>query len=536
MQGLEETIKQGERAFDKKTLLLSLWQTIAENFYPERANFTGSINPGSEHGDGLMSSYPVLARRDLGDAISSMLRPTSKDWFSIRTIDGWDELSVEGKVWLEKAQKTQKRLMYNRESQFVRATKEADHDFITFGQGVIQSSLNKDATGLLYRCWHLRDVAWLEDENGAIVSVFRKWRATMRDLMQKFPNTVHRTVKEKFEKDPYTEVDVWHCVLPTDLYPSSKKLNTPWVSLYIDVANKHLMEEVGARDLGYTIPRWRTVSGSQYGLSPATAVALADARLLQAMVAVLLEAGEKAVNPPMVANKEVFGGAFSIYAGGTTWADMAGGRIGDHFQQLPGDKNGIPLGLDMARDIRAQIAEAFFLNKLSLPPAGTQGMTAYEVGQRVQEYIRQVMPLFEPLELEYNGPLMESTFTLLLRMGAFGSPLDMPEELMGKRVQFVFESPLHDAVERAKAQRFAEAKGLLVEAQALDPSVVHSFDAKTAFLDVLSAINTPSTWIRPESEALSREEEENRLIAEQQQMAQAQQAAETVKTIGDTAL
>jgi hypothetical protein len=44
----------------------------------------------------------------------------------------------------------------------------------------------------------------------------------------------------------------------------------------------------------YRIPRWQTVSGSQYSYSPATVAALPDARLIQAMTFTLLEAGEKA--------------------------------------------------------------------------------------------------------------------------------------------------------------------------------------------------------------------------------------------------
>jgi hypothetical protein len=38
--------------------------------------------------------------------------------------------------------------------------------------------LNKLANGLLYRCWHLRDMAWQENEEGKIGFVARKWKPT----------------------------------------------------------------------------------------------------------------------------------------------------------------------------------------------------------------------------------------------------------------------------------------------------------------------------------------------------------------------
>jgi hypothetical protein len=38
-------------------------------------------------------------------------------------------------------------------------------------------------------------------------------------------------------------------------------------------------------------------------------------------------------------------------------------------------------------------------------------MTAYEVGQRVQEYIRNALPIFEPMEMEYNAALCDESST-----------------------------------------------------------------------------------------------------------------------------
>ncbi|QZN96684.1 portal protein [Symbiopectobacterium purcellii] len=69
----------------------------------------------------------------------------------------------------------------------------------------------------------------------------------------------------------------------------------------------------------------------------------------------------------------------------------------------------------MRDDVRNMIHQAFYLNSLTLP--NTSGMTAYEVSQRVQEYIRQATPLFAPMEPEYNGDLCDMTFSKLMRAG-----------------------------------------------------------------------------------------------------------------------
>jgi hypothetical protein len=81
------------------------------------------------------------------------------------------------------------------------------------------------------------------------------------------------------------------------------------------------MEEVSQWNREYSIERWQTVSGSQYAYSPATIVALPDARLLQAMTYTLLHAGEKIVDPPLIATEDVVRSDVALYAGGITWID-----------------------------------------------------------------------------------------------------------------------------------------------------------------------------------------------------------------------
>ncbi len=316
-QDAQQLIKQGDHLFGKKSPILNLWQEIADQFYPERADFTVCRSLGSEFADHLMTSYPVMARRDLGNSFSSMLR--RDNWFNLKTSYN-DNLDYEGRVWLDWARDVQRRAMYDKRSQFVRATKEGDHDYAAFGQCAISVELNKNADGLLYRCWHLRDLAWAENAEGVIDTVHRNWSPTARDLIQIFGNKVHQKVTSKADKEPFCEVKCRHIVVPSEDY--SDKFKTPYVSIYIDIENKHIMEEVGVFNKVYVIPRWQTVAGSQYAYSPATIVALPDARLIQSITRVLLEAGEKAVDPPLVASREVFRDDFNLMAGGVTWADV----------------------------------------------------------------------------------------------------------------------------------------------------------------------------------------------------------------------
>lgn len=531
----------GDDLFGKRGALLAYFQDLAENFYIERADFTSVRNLGADFGSNLMTSTPMVYRRDLANAFSSMLRPSAKDWFKIRS-KRRDHEDTEGKQWLEWLTRIQKNAMYDRVSGFVRATKEADNDFATFGQAVIQAELYRPADGstphLLHRCWHLRDVAWMEDEVGRITTVFRKWDPTAIVLNRLFPKTLHQQVKEKLEKEPYSKVNVWHVVMPRDLYetmPGAKALRTPFVSMYIDVDNQHELECVGQWVNGYVIPRWQTVSGSQYAHSPAAVAGLADARLLQSITLVLLEAGEKAVNPPTIAVQDAIRSDIQLFAGGTTWVDADyDEKMGEVLRPISQDKTGLSFGLEMVRDLRMQMKEAWFLSKLNMPSVNGKEMTAYEVGQRVQEYIRNALPLFEPMETDYNGQLCEVDLQLLMR----ADPAIMakaPDSMRGQEIEFVFESPLRDATEKQKMGNFLEASQVITQAMQLDPSVSFLTDIPKATRDVLSAV-MPADWMRTESE-VERMQQNAAMAAEQAKMLELmERGSQVAKTTSEAAI
>lgn len=152
-------------------------------------------------------------------------------------------------------------------------------------------------------------------------------------------------------------------------------------------------------------------------------------------------------------------------------------------------------------------------------------MTAFEVGQRVEEYVRAALPLFEPMEHEYNGQLCEDTFDALLRAGHFGAIRDIPSELQGRDVHFKFVSPLHDAIERKNASEFLESADLIERAMTLDPNSVMAMDVATALRSALEGVGLAEKHIRSPRELA-------RLVAEKQQQEDMMAAAAMAQQAG----
>ncbi len=547
VQGL---IQEGERLFAQRTALAGHWQDVAMNFYVERADFTVGHGGGFDFASHLMTGQPMQARQELANAIGGMLRPPGRNWFALRARHGGPKdgvLSQAVKAWLENRQRVMREAMYEPAAMLQRATKQADNDYVTFGNAVISVDVNWRDTALLYRCWHLRDVAWLEDFTGRIDEVHRRETRSAHDVMRLFPAShAPELALLRPEEARQRQIQCRHIVLPADRF-GDPSIRQPYVSVYIDVEHDRLMEAAGRPTLGYVIPRWQTISGSQYGFSPTVVASLADARTLQDMTRTILEAGEKAVDPPMVATQEAVRSDLALFPGGVTYVDAAyDERLGAALRPISQDRSGLPVGLEMQQDLRAQIAAAWMLNKLTLPGAG-QGMTAYEVGQRIQEYIRQALPLFEPIEAEYNGALCQETFKTLASVNAFGDRFQLPDELLSEEVEFEFDNPFTVAGDQEALVRYREVAGVLAAQKQIDPAADVELDLRAMYRDTLQAVAGSARWIRDEAQAaaaraaLDREAEQaaamNALAAGGAAASSVGQGAKAVREgVGDQAL
>lgn len=537
---VKRLIREGERLFAARGSLLSLWQEIGENFYVERADFTRDRDLGEDFAAHLTSSYPLMVRRELANQLGGILRPAGQDWF-FGVVDRPEKLNRTGNEWLERATARLRKVMYDRQGQFVRSTKQADHDWAAFGQCVISYGIDWRTVTMLYQSWHLKDCAWSERYNGELACLHRAWTPTAEHLMQMFAEaeargedvSVHSKVRDLITQQNHDGlVKCRHVALRAEDYGIRSRL--PFVEVWIDIENEHVMKVTERRTLGYIVPRWQRIAGSQYAYSAATVIALPDARLLQSMSLTLLEAGEMAVRPPMIATKEVIRGDVALYPGGITWADAEyDERLGEVLRPISQDKSGIPFGMDMEAIKRQMLAEAFYLNKLSMPSSVGKDMTAYEVEQLVKQYIREALPLFEPIEQEYNAPLCEASFEeLLYGTDLFGPYKDIPESIRGQDVKFRFESPLNRAVERLKGQKLAEGQQIITGAMAIDPSVVATLDMRIGVRDALEGVGVPARWMRDEEAVEAQAQAVQQQQQQQAQLAMAQQGADLAATAG----
>lgn len=507
-----------------------LWQELADVLLPVRADIVDDREPGHPRTAELYDGTPMQARRGLATAIDGLLKPKTSAWFHVRATDDFLNEDDEAKSWLQDVERRMWNAIYSRTARFIQRTGEVDNDLVTLGTGVLFIGESRTMDGLVFRSIHPKNVAIAENADGVVDTIYVSMRLTPRQAAQKWgEENLGKKTLEKLGGDAKDKpVEFVQGVFPREDRDPRRKdnLNLPFASVVVDVGSEHIVEESGFAEFPFAVPRWETASGEVYGRSPGM-IALPDSKTLQAMGKTLLVAGQKAVDPPLWMLDDAVMGVPRTFPGGVTVIDSEATRnFGrEPFGAMNFGKN-IPLGAEMQNDTRRQVEAAFFRNVFKLPVDGPQ-MTATEVLERKEEFIRTIGPVFGQLEADYIGHIVERVFGIMLRAGAF---LDPPEVLQGREVRFEFQSPIAQARKQIEAMSAAQSiqfMGPFIEA---DPTIMDNFNGDEMVRDLPDATGFPMGWLRSEQEVDQIRQQRAQQAQQQAILESGQQVAEIGKT------
>ena len=517
-----------DELFSRQAPQLSIWQTLADFFYPNVGIFTHTAkNNYHIMNDRLLNSRPVRSRRDLADAVGAMLREGK--WFEITTQAEPDD---EGARWLNWASERMRKLMMFRGTGFSRAMKEGDSFFITFGQFVCSVEMNHTMSNLLYRHWHIKDCAWSEDKEGHIAFVTRRCEMDARNLIRTFgEEKCGKELVDLANKNPFESVQLRHLVLPSEVrggeqHPQMMQDGTipeylPYASVYICERNgeKRLLEDYFRKDMYYIIPRWQTIAGSPYAFSPASSTALPDARMLQAIEETSVESAERYARPTYYARHKIITGPLDLRPDGVTYVDdNQDNNQGDPINVLPTPSHGYPITKDTRESTLQSIEDSFHLPNLKLPD---KQMTATEFVEWLKDYQRKNLPLFAPMEKEISAQVCERTFNLLFDHGLFGGIDDVPQSLQGQEVIFKFSSPLRQTENDQQLHKWSQLMEIATNTAQLSPDALTNIDFDEGIRNVVRNTGLPPEVLRDEKSVIALKQ-----MQQQQAEAEAQQAAE----------
>lgn len=477
---------------------MQYWQELADVLLPTQAKFTTQRAQGAPLGEGIYDGTPRLALRDLATTLDGLLKPKTSNWFDVSVDD--EDLSEQDDVkrWLEDVHERMWNAIYRKDARFIQRSGEVDLNLSCFGWGALWVEQNRNRDGILFRSFHNGQVSIGEGDDGIINAIAVEELLSpiqAKALYERAKKAPSGKVLERLRdgrKATDRDMRFVQIVLPREdrLADGIDSKNMPFASALIDVESATLVSEQGYADFPAAVPRWETAPGEIYPRSPGM-MALPDARTLQAMGKTILIGGQRAVDPPIwVVNDSVFS-PLRTFPGGVTVVDNSDSN-GPPVGAFPVSSN-IPVGREMQQDYRTMVEAAFFKNVFRLPVEGP-AMTAYEVAQRRQEFIRIMGPVFGRLETDYIGHVVERVFGIMERNLQFKQ---RPLALQNAKVTFRFQSPIQQARKQIEVAAMTQALQELAPLAQAQPGIFDNFDGDQIARDAPEWSGMPSRWLKP---------------------------------------
>lgn len=498
---VKKTLKRRDMLMERRGQFMNHWEDLSQVMLTRREGFTSTTVDGDIRNEDIYDGTPMQGARSLANTTGAMIRPEGEVFVRVGVQDDKVSENEEAAIWLADATERLDLAIRNPKARFRQATGEVDKDLVVFGTGILFAGLAQSREHLLFKSIHLKDGIPFFNDEGRVVGMFLNknmmiWQAIeMFGIERLHPKTQEKAAKGKLDE----KMRVVHAVVPREQQRfGSPKLarNFPFADMWIEVEHEHLIKSGGFEEFPFIVPRWDTSSGEDYGRSPGM-IALPDANTLQAMGETILVSGQRAADPPLMVPEDGAFNEINTFPGGISYynAESAAALNGRNpfFPLITGSN--LPITRDMQSDTRTQVMNAFFKNILNLPVGGPE-MTATEIIQRKDEFIREVGPVFGIFETDYNTPMAERAFNTMLRNGGFAP---IPEVLAGQEIKFNFELPVTKIRKQVIAAATREWVREQMELGAVDPSHMHIVNKEAAARFSHEALGLPIEIITPKS-------------------------------------
>lgn len=469
----------------------SHWQEIADLQHPFDDNFVAqNETAGSEKMTFIYDSTGVHSNQLLSAGLFSMLTNPAQKWFELEVTDPAYARIREVQIWVKMISETMYYEINKPNAHFNTAMHELYLEYGAFGNGILFLTEGHDRKGLRFQALPLSETYLAEGSLGLMDALFRNYTRTVRQLVQRFGmDKVSEKVKKQHEEQKLDEkVHCAHAIVPPGDYGIPTQF--PFLSVYIDIENKHVIDGNGFYELPFMAPRFYKNPWEQYGRGPGT-TALPDVKMLQEVMRTTIRAAQKRTDPPLQAPDDGFlnpvrttPGGINFYRAGTP----------DRIEPIMmGSDPGV--GQEIINDLRERIRDIYFVDQLQLQE-GPQ-MTATEVLQRTEEKLRLMGPLMGRLESELLGPMLGRVYGILSRQGKLAPP---PEVLQQADFKVTYTSPIARAQEQTEAGGIMRALQVLEPFINMDPSVSDNFNGDELSKGVFKMFSVSPIYLREDEQ------------------------------------
>jgi hypothetical protein len=452
-----------------------LWRDLGKYLIPHRSNVNLTITGGTSQTTELYDGVGVHANELLASSMAGSLTSPATRWFSLKMRNTALNDKKNVRLWLEESAN----IVYHelRQSNFHAELHEGYKDIGGLGTMALMADARPkkkgEWNGLRFQALSIGEYAISENDEGRVDTLFRVFKLTRKAVIARWgEDKVSEKLRKLAKVRPDELVEILHAVYPRKggKEEANRSSLLPWASVYMELVDKHILNEAGYHEFPYMVARWDKTSGEEYGRGPGH-TALPNIKTLNKVQELFLKALAKVIDPPMKQRHNGVIGKVKLAPASLNTVmemeDLAPIEFGSNFTVTYQEKG----------DLRQEIRHCFFWDQLQLQQ-GVQ-MTATEVERRWEMMQKLLGPTLGRLESELLNPLINRVMMELYRNGKL-PPL--PDELVQAAqvgiddVDVTYEGPL------ARAQRSSEMAALekvMATMQALVPifpEIVDNFD------------------------------------------------------------
>lgn len=436
----------------------SYWGEISNYILPRRyLSLAAKTNPQTQlRNTTILDGTATQAARILAAGMMNGITSPARPWFRLRVPDQYDFGEV--REWLDEVAK--RMLMVMAETNFYNAFAVYYLDLCTFATAAM---LIYEDDEDVFRCYNVAlGEFFVQQDNRKMITRFaRKFEWRLEQIVNEFGlENVSAQMQRDFKEGGH-KLGVKHTVI---------HLIEPNVKDGLEVAAVHrfrefywleagevgqLLRHAGYRDWNAVTARWETLGNDSYGTGPSMD-ALGDVKQLQQMTKRKLQAMDKMVSPPLVADIMLQHQPTAFLPNGVTYVAGA-----NSFGAKPVYQINPPLG-EMSRDIEQiqyRIREFFHNDLFRMISQLDTVRSATEIDARREEKLVLLGPVLERFENEALDPALTRIFNIMLRKNLLPPP---PQELADVDIEIQYVSVLNDAqraVGAAPLERFAQWVG-----------------------------------------------------------------------------
>lgn len=488
----------------------TLWQELKDLVRPDTADFQSGSSKAADARRKIFDGTAPWALEQLSAGLHSYLTSPVDRWFSVGVAGvSYDQLDFEQKAWLERVSDTIYAHYSNPFSAFNSSLHEGYMDLGGFGTGVIYQWMDPSSLRLMFRTYPLADCWVKEDSGGAVDTVHRQIKWSVRQVEQEFGQLPEKLKKLK----PEDKVTVIHAVFPRgdrDTQSRTAK-NKTYASVYVCKDTGDILSEGGYDLMPYHVPRWAKLAGEVYGRAPSLSV-FPEIRMVNAMSKTLIVAAQKIVDPPLAVPDDGFmlpirqtPGGLNYYRAGTEEIKpiQSGGRI--------------DIGMEMIEQRRETIRRGFYVDWL-VRATKKERQTAQEIMDDRNQMLSMMAPIVGRLQGELLGPMLRLSYDLLARRGLFP---EMPGSMDGSELELAYISPAAKAQSTTRGQGVQTYIAQITQLLPVMPNLIDSINEDGLNAELADLTDVPRRVLNdPKTVAQRRKARE-----EQQQMAQAAEMA-----------